>query len=547
MKSFLNSHKKKLIIAALVLLAAAALLVHLIHPDFPCLNSDEAAFGYNAYSILKTGADEYGHVLPTRLLSFGENKLPLMAYLSIPFIGLMGLTQQSVRMIPLIIGVITPFLFFILARELFKRIDVALLAAFLSSVSPAIQILSRHAHEDVVAYFFLILTILFFIRFRKYNRLIDLTTASLFNGLALFSQHIAKPFSILFLAFLLFDWFKNRKKQSISKIISYLIIFLVPIIFFAVTELSHPTNRIQNLVFWQDPGFTLQINELRGQHNIPLLYNKVTYGLYTVGSHYLSYFTPHFLVFNGDSNIRFGYSGISPISLIEYVFFFIGIYFVVKRRYSSGIFLLFILLVSPLTAALSWQTQSLTRAFFMFVPTLLFTAYGFVEFISMPRVKSWRPFIAFIFFGVLIFSLYNSWRIYFTTYRLDPETGKAWECGYQELGNYIKNHYSDFDRFYITKKNGQPYIYTLFYLAFPPKKYQPQARLSPPDEYGFGQIESFDKFYFNFVKPDTHIRAAYIGFPEEFEEKEMRFDPQKMISLKSNGNEVYWVFYESRK
>jgi len=41
---------------------------------YPPLLWDEAALGYNSYSILKTGKDEYGSVLPIIFKSFGDYK-----------------------------------------------------------------------------------------------------------------------------------------------------------------------------------------------------------------------------------------------------------------------------------------------------------------------------------------------------------------------------------------------------------------------------------------------------------------------------------------
>src|SRR5437868_4259461 len=67
-------------------------------------NIDEAAFGYNAYSILKTGKDEYGTFLPLSLKSFGDYKAAGYAYIDIPFIALFGLNEFSVRLPSAILG-----------------------------------------------------------------------------------------------------------------------------------------------------------------------------------------------------------------------------------------------------------------------------------------------------------------------------------------------------------------------------------------------------------------------------------------------------------
>ncbi len=51
-----------------------------VSPDW-----DEVALGYNAYSILLTGKDEYGEFLPVVLQSFDDYKPALYAYLLFHF------------------------------------------------------------------------------------------------------------------------------------------------------------------------------------------------------------------------------------------------------------------------------------------------------------------------------------------------------------------------------------------------------------------------------------------------------------------------------
>lgn len=59
---------------------------------------DEASIGYNAYSILKTGKDEWGEFLPLHFRAFGEFKLPVYIYSTIPFVYVFGLNEVSVRL-----------------------------------------------------------------------------------------------------------------------------------------------------------------------------------------------------------------------------------------------------------------------------------------------------------------------------------------------------------------------------------------------------------------------------------------------------------------
>lgn len=83
----------------------------------PSPDWDEAALGYNAYSILHTGKDEYGQFLPVVLRSFDDYKPALYSYLIIPFILLFGLTIQAVRMPSILFGIVTVVVVFFRYRN----------------------------------------------------------------------------------------------------------------------------------------------------------------------------------------------------------------------------------------------------------------------------------------------------------------------------------------------------------------------------------------------------------------------------------------------
>jgi len=56
----------------LFIIIVAGFLIRFINiNNYPPLLWDEASLGYNAYSILKTGRDEYGKFLPLIFKSFG--------------------------------------------------------------------------------------------------------------------------------------------------------------------------------------------------------------------------------------------------------------------------------------------------------------------------------------------------------------------------------------------------------------------------------------------------------------------------------------------
>src|SRR3990167_2913092 len=83
------------------------------------LDWDETSNAYNAYSILKTGRDEYGLFLPITNRSFEDYKPPLYMYLNIPTVAVFGLTAFAARLPSAIFGFLTVPIIYFLAKKLF--------------------------------------------------------------------------------------------------------------------------------------------------------------------------------------------------------------------------------------------------------------------------------------------------------------------------------------------------------------------------------------------------------------------------------------------
>ena len=114
---------KKFFLITILILAAVFRLAFLA--DFPAgLNADEAALGYNAYSLMLTGRDEHGHPWPVNLESFGDYKPALYAYILIPFIKVMGLTELAVRLPSALAGIFSVLLIYLLTKEIFENSEI---------------------------------------------------------------------------------------------------------------------------------------------------------------------------------------------------------------------------------------------------------------------------------------------------------------------------------------------------------------------------------------------------------------------------------------
>ncbi len=138
------------------LVSFAAILRFAFLADFPVgFTADEAAQGYTAYSILETGRDEWGTPFPLSPRSFGEFKLPLYTYLTIPSVAVFGLNEFAVRFPAAFFGTLAVLAVFLLVRKLFDNEFLAFFASFLLAVSPWHISLSRAALEANLTTFFL--------------------------------------------------------------------------------------------------------------------------------------------------------------------------------------------------------------------------------------------------------------------------------------------------------------------------------------------------------------------------------------------------------
>lgn len=527
---------KKIFIPVLLIMILS-LFLNVYKKDFapPCFNADEAAFGYNAYSILKTGKDEYGTTLPLRLKSFGDYKMPLYTYLSVPFIGAFGLTESSTRAVNTVLAFFFPLAVFLLANALFKNTKVSLIASFLTAVSMALNIVGRHAHEAYLTAFLMTLVSYLFVRMINKSSFFSTLLFSFVLFLTLFSYQSSRIFWLFFLltSFIL---------AGVKKIKWWipLTILLITLAAF-IPDLIYRPDRVKTLLFFNSPGFSANVAELQAEGGNPIIYNPLTVGVRHLLFEYARYFSTDFLSIVGDQNVRFGFRDLSLITLAEYIFLLAGIAILMIKKERWRLFILAIFLISPLAGALTWAEPSLTRVLFMFVPATIITAYGFSYLTDYLKENKRLIFIGvtLLFYGVL---LLHSWDFYLHHYPKKRLVVRAWQCGYRELADYVKTNYDKYETFFVSKENGQPYIFLLFYLAYPPEKYQKIARLSSPDKYGFGQVEQFDKYVFTAtpgVKPSTY---ALIAYPHDLE----TYDQSSVKHITVNGEEIFQIFETQR-
>lgn len=427
----------------LILLLGLVLRVTYISDFPPSLNWDEVSLGYNAYSLLKTGRDEWGSALPAIFRAYGDFKLPGYIYADAPFISL-GLNPLTVRLPSIISGTLLIFLIYALSRKLSAP---SLLAAFLAAVSPWSLFLSRVAVEANLGIFFFTLGVTLLL----YRRL---SLAVLFIALSAWTYNSFRIFSPLFLIFYYLIYRKSIKLSPVTLTVT--LTLFIPVLFQLLSVSGQARYKWLTLL---DEGAIAQIDRLQQNPGGRLLYNKVTYLAYHSTLNYFNHFNPRFLFINGGSQYQFNIPGHGLLYLICLPFFYIGLVKIFKHKE-----ILIWLLLSPIAGSLTRDAPHTLRAITMLPAVIITTAYG-VSVIS-------RKFklLQLLFTVTILFSLDYYLNPVAFNYRINYSW--SWQYGYKEAVQFVKDHYSQYDQIIFSKYYGEPHEFLAFYWPWNPKDFQ---------------------------------------------------------------------------
>lgn len=472
-------------ILALIVLIGTFLRFYQLGVNPPSLDWDEASIGYNAYSILRTGADEYGNKLSLSIRSFDDYKPALYVYLDILPVALFDLNEFSVRLPAAFFGSLAIFVIYFLTKEVFigwerkKQVLIAFLTAFFFAISPWHLQFSRAAFEGNVGLFFLITGLLFFLKALRNGNFFYISSLSFL--LSLYSYHSFRLFvPLLLLALFIIFWkgILNFKKQTT---ISLLILFLFsfPIWSSFLGTEAGTGARLSMVTIFSDPTITsssierIDYDRNNNDYVGALLHNRRIVYFLAAAKGYLDHFNPDFLFFHGDGGVQHHAVEVGMLYLWDLPFILAGIYCLL-RKYNRFVLILFIsFLLSPVAASITTGTPHPVRAIGMLLGFHIFTAVGVIFFWEKIMILKNLFLKAPIVFIILI-SLMLNIAYYFHQYYIHTpiEYGYFWQYGYKEALSYARENEAKFDNIIMTYEYDQPYIYYLFYNKIDPAWYQ---------------------------------------------------------------------------
>lgn len=449
----------------------------------PGFNADEASFGYDAYSILTTGRDQWGNFLPVVLKSFGDFKSPLYAYISIPGILVFGLNEFSVRLPAVIIGTLAIYAFYLLVFEVLKTLktkkdsynpqNIALMAATLMAVNPWAIMISRGAVEAGLSIFFLPFGIYLFIRKRYF-------LSALIFGLNLFTYHSAKVVTSLIVLVLIVFYYKKIRDTSMSKFYLPVAVFLLFMSLLIYSFMIGGGSRIAERSITQsalEQAFAERA-EL-SKKGIDAKYSKILHNKYTVmvkrfGGNFTQYLSPKFLLLKGAGDASYAMRpGVGLITVTELILLS-GILLLLKddRKRKVIIFVSIWIILSILPAALSTGSANAANRASNLLPAILsLTVLGLTGWLGILHGKKTAYRKAFVVANVIIGIL--GFGVFINKYFSAPPVGELRQMGYGylEVSKWLENEIPN-SKIIISRGLTEPQIFIAFANVINPATFQ---------------------------------------------------------------------------
>lgn len=518
------------------------------------LFGDEVDVGYHAISLITTGRDYMGHLLPTYIQSLNEYRAPLLMYFAAPFVALLGLTPFAVRLAPALFGILGIFLIYLLGNQLSDKkiklgkfqFGVGELAALTLAITPWHIHYSRAAFEVTLLLDLLMAGTYFFLK--GINKPVLLTWSAICFSLTFYTYSTANLFTPLLLLVLFLLYKKELPFRKINKALLAGLVLCLPIAYHLL--FGNAAGRFGLISIFNDSRITdtvvlSRIEPWASSAFMERLFNnKITAYFQVFISQYLTAFSPQFLFLSGDPIFRHSINNFGMLLLSSLPFLLLGVYSLFKNRQSkSHRFLLFWLLIAPLGSSLTQDGGTHATRLILLLPALtLTTALGLITFFSLFKNKFIRTLLAIIIFLLTVFNLSSYWYEYSTHYRY--QSAHHWHYGYQQIMTDLKPYLADANNVYINNVYEPSLLRFAFFTGLKPVDFQAMFTTDVPDQtintefngftfgkkYHFGEINDYRNLTLLLEEGDIYLAVQGREVPGDWDWSESPLEGTKVLS-----------------
>jgi len=471
---YINANSQKILIVLILALGFALRFYNLTGVPFG-FHGDEAAIGYNAYTILTKGTDEYGVPFPMFFRSFGEYKSAVQIYSTVPFIIIFGLNEFSTRLVSVFYAMLSLIAAYLLTLELFKterqKKTIAILTLFFLAISPWHIQFSRVAYEIMPFLFFTTLGLYLFLKAQERPNFLLLSIISFAFALySYFTGRMFIPILGISLFIIYFKFFHSHKKETFISFI-LLLILLIPFMQSLISQVSLVRWK-QSSLFYHPPQ-----NES--------IIQAITYN-------YLEHFSPYFLFITGNNALpnnpilRDAVNGMGELYLFQLPLIILGIYVLLKRKNKTKdnafkiLLLLFVLY--PLGGMFASDGSPFARRSVIgVIPFQIVSAVGGAYFIHV-IMKMKKTGAALTICGtaiIVIISFIYYLNLYFILYPKYSSSWWGWQYGPKDIVAYFVSHENQYNDLVMPYVFNGPQEFFKFYAPGNCKK----CKIGLPDNY----------------------------------------------------------------
>ncbi len=479
------------------------------------LNRDEAALGYNAYSLLQTGADEWGRTLPISITSFGDQKLPGYVYTLIPFIAVLDLEIATVRLPSFLAGLLVMVGTGVLAIQVTRSIRWSpkqqLVSSFivmvLIAISPWGMHFSRVAYEAHLALAAFITGLVSYWRaidtVEKYHKM-WLIVAALTWSLTLLTYHSYHIFLPLFLITLaVLDWHTIRKldRTGLTSGIGIGVCTLLLLLGGGVLQ----ANAVKNtgITPLSKNNLLNQATLFRQAANLPnslekLLFNKYGEAVVTLAQNYVTSISGTFFFVHGSNHGDHNPGNANNSNLLVAPFFAIGLLGLWQFKRVTKIATLFAwLLLGLVPASMTISPLHEVRMATIFPAMELFAGLGIMIFCMQIPKKYLKITVAVVALLLVLTGI----RTYAQYLKISPTTAVK-TTPYHVLARALAKYQTEGLPMVTQSPSSSPYIWYLFENKIDPIWLQRNRVAYDPTNEGFIHIKSIGNISFETINWD---------------------------------------------
>lgn len=555
----------------------------------PSLYWEEAALGYDAYSILKTGHDIHGHFLPlVAFESFGDYKPSLYFYTLVPSIAIFGLNDFAVRFPSALCGLLLIVGVGLIGREFDESnknhlSKLQVIAMLITSMSPWAIEFSRGGWEVNVATTLLTFGIWLQLWMRRNvihstqkksaQFIFQMMVSILLIASSMYTYHATRLVAPVLLLGIWIEitvelWLKQRaKKQNIfgfvkeklRLLIGAGIVFTVLISPILLSLHSVETQqRFAETSLFADGRQVVLSNALIAQTQTQWL-GKILYHRYVISAqmtleNYFTHFTFKFLFLSGDINPRHSTQFVGLMYTGEVVLLFAGLYYLIRKRSPLVYFLIFWLIVGVMPAALTTATPHALRILPSLPVWMIILSCGVLQvtlgarevlkkLFELLNIKQHVFLPTFlILFGFILFygwEFTSYWRFYSLIY---PKVyASEWQYGYKQMvaGVVTAEQNNSNLPVQITREYGRPSMYYWFYTKTDPKLVQAEEQTAKKDQGEFLQFKNISFVDQVSVREKTLVASSV----QTFDEVKSKSSVQVLNIVTDLQNKTVWVVY----